>query len=141
MDHHFDKLDVAITMCGHTSMETAYAIPDYPYSFTLRCEARAWIERKKNFGERFMFQTKNPKNGIWNKPRAGTYSTLHAMYLDSQGHLQNAGWTPYLGAEGLAAFRERFSLSLEQQELAGAIQERYRAMEARKAATAATTGV
>jgi hypothetical protein len=140
MSNPFATLDVALTMCNHVSMETAYAIPDYPYSFTLRCEARAWIERKPKHGERFMFQTKNPKNGVWNKPRASTYSSLCALYVDSQGHLQHAGWTPYLGADGLAAFRERFSLSLEQQKAADVYTKLFAAHEARKAAAAAATG-
>jgi len=83
--------DVQEALKGHTSMETAYLVDDYPYGFRLRCKIRYWIEYKKGKGFRFWSQTSNPKvvGLVWNKPKAGTYADNAAfMYLDSNGHVQ-----------------------------------------------------
>lgn len=68
---------------GHVSEATALVQPDYPYSFTLRCERRVWIETGlKGAGkgqDRFVSQTRNPKTGRWNAPKCSTYSP--AMFL------------------------------------------------------------
>ena len=71
-------------LLGHTSEDTAYVVADYPYSFTLRTQIRYWVESKKNFGQRFVSQTMNPKTGRWNKPKAGTYSNIITMGLDEE---------------------------------------------------------
>jgi hypothetical protein len=74
---------------GHDSMESAYNVDDYPYSFKLRCKIRYWLEMRPKKGFRFVSQTENPKTGRWNKPKASTYVDLGgAMYLDSQKHVQ-----------------------------------------------------
>ena len=49
-------------LIGHTSQETAFVQPDYPYSRRLRCQRRGWIETKKGHGQRFVTQTSNPKS-------------------------------------------------------------------------------
>ncbi len=68
---------------GHVSEATALVQPDYPYSFTLRCERRVWIETGlKGPGkdqDRFVTQTRNPKTGRWNAPKCSTYSS--ALFL------------------------------------------------------------
>jgi hypothetical protein len=78
---------------GHTSAETAYLVPDYPYG-RLRCKIRYWVETAtKGSGkgeQRWVSQTTNPKvpGEVWNKPKASTYSALVAMYLDEKDHVQ-----------------------------------------------------
>jgi hypothetical protein len=72
----------------HCDFESAYVIADYPYSFTLRCEKRVWVESNKK-GQRLVEVTKNPKTGSWNKPKASTYSELVILYLDQQGYVQS----------------------------------------------------
>ena len=69
-------------LIGHTSAETAYVVDDYPYGFRLRTQIRYWIESKQGFGQRFVSQTLNPKNGVWNKPKAGTYSEIVMLGID-----------------------------------------------------------
>lgn len=75
---------------GHTSMETAYVVEDYPYGFRLRCQIRYWLEYRKGHGTRLTTQTTNPKKGdIWNKPKSSTYSTGFAfLYLDENDHVK-----------------------------------------------------
>lgn len=100
---------------GHTSPETAYLVPDYPYGFTLRCKIRYWLETNKH-GTRFVSQTSNPKasgfgGDVWNKPKASTYCKFAGcMYLDEQGHVQWSGLTEYStaaeAAEWLSTYRE-----------------------------------
>lgn len=95
---------------GHTSLETAYHIADYPYGFRLRCEMKAWLEFKKGKGYRFVTMTSNPKKpGTWNKPKASTYVDFAAgMYLDHEGHIQWTGASPYGGADAVAKFAALF---------------------------------
>jgi hypothetical protein len=64
---------------GHTSMETAYLQPDYPYG-GYRCMRRVWLEQAIKGAARGQYrlvtQTTNPRvpEVRWNKPHPGTYS-------------------------------------------------------------------
>ncbi len=98
----------------HTSPETAYVIEDYPFGFRLRCKKRTWVEFKKNKGYRVVSQTTDPRQAteFWNAPKAGTYlPTCAALYLDEEGHLQNAGiYFAYPSeVEKQKAFRDKFA--------------------------------
>lgn len=87
-------------LSGHTSMETAYVVEDYPYGFRLRCKIRYWLESNKN-GTRLVSQTSNPKREglVWNKPKASTYARFAAcMYLDEHDHVTWSGLTEYTTA-------------------------------------------
>jgi len=76
------------TLTGHINPESAFVVDDYPYGFRLRTQIRYWIETKKGHGQRLVSQTLNPKNGQWNKPKAGTYDVIKVMVLDeSNGHV------------------------------------------------------
>ncbi len=75
---------------GHTSLETAYVIADYPYG-RLRCQRRVWIESSPRLGFRFVAQTENPRNGRWNAPKKSTYTDIAAcLYLDENNHVHMA---------------------------------------------------
>jgi hypothetical protein len=98
-------------LLGHTSPETAYLVPDYPYGFRLRCQIRYWIETKKGHGQRVVSQTTNPKRPgeHWNQPKGSTYATIKALYLDdTSGHVENAGISGYANEEELDAFIAKF---------------------------------
>lgn len=90
-------------LLGHTSPETAYVVEDYPYGFRLRCKIRYWIETAEKGAKkgqvRFMSQTTNPRKvgmgDVWNKPKGSTYVALAWLYLDSEGHVQWTGVSPY----------------------------------------------
>jgi hypothetical protein len=80
-------------LSGHYSVETSLLQSDYPYSFTLRCQRRCWIEYKHGKGYRFVTQTSNPKRPgtAWNTPKKSTYTRFGmVLYLDEQDHVQ---WT------------------------------------------------
>lgn len=81
---------------NHNSLETAYMIDDYPYG-SMRCRMRVWLEHKASKGWRLMQQTENPKNLVWNKPKASTYVMLAAcMYIDTENnHVEWDGITEY----------------------------------------------
>jgi len=75
---------------GHTTQDTAYVQPDYPYGRTDRCQRRVWLEQAVKGSakgqRRLVTQTSNPKvpgadrlvpaNGrlVWNKPHPATYA-------------------------------------------------------------------
>jgi hypothetical protein len=94
---------------GHTDMNSAFLVDDYPYGFQLRTQIRYWLEYKPSKGYRFVSQTKNPKTGQWNKPKASTYMELAgAMYLDEKDHVQWTGLGIYSDAPKVAEFVKEF---------------------------------
>ena len=93
----------------HTSESTAYLVENYPYGFTARTAIRYWLEHKPKKGWRLVSQTKNPKTGAWNKPKASTYTDWGgAMYLDGQDHVQWTGVGPYTNDAQMLAFVTTF---------------------------------
>lgn len=88
---------------NHTE-QNPFLVNDYPYGFRLRTQARYYIETTPKKGDRFVFQTLNPKNNRWNTPKKSTYSNLGAMYLDEKQHVQFAGVTIYTSPEKVEAF-------------------------------------
>ena len=103
------------TLLGHTSPETAYVVDDYPYGFRLRTQIRYWIETKKNHGQRFVSQTRNPKTGRWNAPKAGTYSPIVVMWLDTDNHVQTSALGHYFDDERIDTFETSFADALTEQ--------------------------
>ena len=84
---------------GHASEATAYVVDDYPYGLRVRTTIRYWLEHKPKKGWRFMAQTRNPKTGAWNKPKASTYADWGAaMFLDAEGHVSWIGVGQYSAA-------------------------------------------
>lgn len=78
-------------LLNHTNETNAFINENYPYG-RLRTERRVWIETdpKGKKGDRFVTQTKNPKNGRWNKPKKSTYQSLGFLFLDEKKHIH---WT------------------------------------------------
>lgn len=96
---------------GHTSQDTAYVVSGYPYG-RLRTNIRFWNEFRPSKGYRFVSQTQNPKNGVWNNPRLGTYYLLAGgLYLDDQDHVQFMGLGEYSSAEEALAYVQLFQLA------------------------------
>lgn len=94
---------------GHTSEATAYVVDDYPYGFVARTTIRYWLEMKPKKGWRFVSQTKNPKTGKWNKPKASTYTEWGAaMFLDDKGHVHWDGVGVYSDDQKILAFITTF---------------------------------
>jgi len=79
-------------LIGYDSEQNAYSVDNYPYGYTLRTTIRYWIETNKTGDQRFCSQTKNPKTGIWNKPKKGTYSSVIVMGLDDNNHVSHEGY-------------------------------------------------
>ncbi len=63
-------------------------VENYPYSFSLRTTLIDSIDFDAKKGYRHSRQTKNPKTGIWNKPKKSTYYALMVRYYDDKGHIQ-----------------------------------------------------
>jgi hypothetical protein len=76
---------------GHNSFETAKAVEDYPYGRRWRCTMYYWIESKKNFGDRLVKRSINPKNNRLNKPHPGQYSSLLWLFEAANGHIKATG--------------------------------------------------
>jgi hypothetical protein len=85
---------------GHTSPETAYLVPDYPYGRKVRCRIRYWLEKDPKKGFRFVSQTENPKTLRWNAPKKSTYARFAgAMYVDgATGRVHWTGVSEYTSA-------------------------------------------
>lgn len=99
-------------LAGHTSEATAYLQEDYPYG-RLRCQRRVWVETKPRMGQRMVTQTQNPKNGRWNKPNAGTYSSVIVIFLNSEnGHVEHDGLNGYVAEEKIDTFETEFGSGL-----------------------------
>jgi hypothetical protein len=130
---------------GHTTIETAYVVNDYPYGFRLRCKIRYWLEYAKGKGFRLCSQTTNPKVPVerWNTPKKSTYSMLGVMGLDEQGHVTWTGCSMY-DFEKLAEFETVYGTQFDetQQAVCTAARKAYERYQAAKAArerlTAAT---
>lgn len=103
-------MSIVKQLIGHTSEDTAYLVDDYPYGYTLRTQIRYWIETKKNFGQRFVSQTLNPKTGKWNKPKASTYHAVLVLGLDEEDHVVCHGTSYYDDAEVWTQYKDRFVL-------------------------------
>lgn len=97
--------NVSQPISDHTDPESAYNVEDYPYGFRLRTTIRYWVETKRMHGQRMVSQTKNPKNGRWNKPKASTYSPVVMMALDDQDHVVNHGLSPYSSLDEIEMFQ------------------------------------
>jgi hypothetical protein len=65
------------------SLETAAVAKDYPYG-SLRTEMFFFVEEKGKKGHRPVTQSRNPKNGIMNKPHAGTYRSLPTFVVETK---------------------------------------------------------
>lgn len=104
-------------LAGHTSFETAYIVPDYPYGFRLRCKIAYWIETNKH-GSRFWSRTTNPKKvgpggaDIWNKPKASTYSPVLVMGLDENDHVKTTSVRSWASDAEIDAFIETYGEAL-----------------------------
>lgn len=99
---------IVTALYGHNSAETAYVVDNYPYG-RLQCKMRFWLETKPNKGTRLMMQSQNPKNGIWNKPKAGNYSLVtENLYLDENGHCKACAIHQYSTAENALEFVKAF---------------------------------
>jgi len=110
-------------LTGHTSQETAYVVEDYPYGFRLRCKIRYWIETKKGHGQRVMSQTTDPKrgNGWTNKPKGSTYNAIKVLYIDDNGHVQNAAIDIYSTTPQIDAFETLYAAALTSERDQGAL--------------------
>jgi hypothetical protein len=101
-------------LLNHESEKTAYIVNDYPYGFRLRTKIRYWIETKKGFGQRFVSQTLNPKNGKWNTPKKGNYTTILLMGLDDQtGYVitESCNNWNYNSEQEVLNFQEKYTLT------------------------------
>lgn len=100
-------------LIGHVSQETSFEQNNYPYG-NLKCLRRVWVETKKGHGKRFVFQTCNPKNGKWNAPKKGTYSSLIVLYLDLEtDHVEYSEISGYDSLEKIEAFEQEYSEGLK----------------------------
>jgi len=93
---------------NHTSPETAKTVKDYPWGFKLRTEQRYWIETVAKKGDRFVTQTKNPKSGLWCKPKKSTYSCLIVMVENEKQHVSSSSVNIYAHKDKVKTFVEGF---------------------------------
>lgn len=94
---------------GHTSIDTAYLVTNYPWGFTLKTEKQFWIEFKESKGFRFCSRTKDPKKDRWCEPKNGTYCALAmCMYLDEKEHVTYSCLTEYSSAKDIQEFVGNF---------------------------------
>ena len=72
--------------------QNPYLVDNYPYGFK-KTNKRFWVETTKK-GQRFIGQTQNPNNQIWNKPNKSTYSDITLVCrVKENGHIVNIGFS------------------------------------------------
>jgi len=105
-----------IQLLNHVNLETAYLLPDFPYSFGTKTKARYWIETRQAYGQRLYTQFCAPRSESWYKPKPSLYSDIIVMTVDTNGY--DAGLVvPHfidvqsLNAEQLKQFAEYFVLT------------------------------
>lgn len=82
-------------LVGHTNINNAYEVKDYPYGFRLRTSIFYWIESKEGKGDRLCSYTINPKNGRKNAVKCSTYSAFMYMYINEDGHVKRESIDAY----------------------------------------------
>lgn len=70
--------------------DTAYVVEDWPWGWTLKTEARFWVETTKH-GDRIVQQTLNPKTGKWCKPKKQTYEAVEVIAVTDEGKVTSVG--------------------------------------------------
>jgi len=106
-------ISTCTALYGHTSAETAYIQPDYPYGRTLRCQRRVWVEYRKGYGMRFCTQTSDPKRStlVLNNPKCCTYIPNNCLLLDpSNEHIHQYNLTPYPDSDQMGKFQTFWGL-------------------------------
>lgn len=92
---------------NHNTEHNAIVVDNYPYG-RHKTEKRYWIESTPKRGDRLCGQTKNPKNGFWNKPKKSTYTSIGILTKnDENGHINWEGVNIYSGAEAVKKFVDR----------------------------------
>jgi len=86
-------------LLGHTSEETAFTVDNYPWGYTLKTQRRYWVETKDKKGQRFCYQTKNPKTGKWCAIKKGTYKACVILLQDENGHVGTTSFHPAESSE------------------------------------------
>jgi len=98
---------------GHTSEETAKVIDNYPWGFKLKTQRRYWIETVAKKGDRFVFQTLDPRTNKWCKPKKSTYSDVMYMVEKDNGHISRGEISQY--SDNIASRASKLELSELQQ--------------------------
>ena len=81
--------------------DSAYIVPNWPWGFKLKTEARFWIETTK-VGDRFVQQTKNPKTGKWCKPKKSTYDAVLVLAIKDGNRPSRVGFATGASGETIA---------------------------------------
>jgi len=85
--------------------DTAYIVKDWPWGWTLKTEARFWIETTKR-GDRFVKQLVNPKTGKWCKPKKQTYEAVLVLAILDDGEVTFKGLGNHADRDKIAAVLE-----------------------------------
>lgn len=86
--------------------DSAYVVSNWPWGWTLKTEARFWIETTKA-GDRFVQQTMNPKTGKWCKPKKGTYDAVLVLGVTGAGIVTRVGFAKGANDKTIAAMVDK----------------------------------
>ncbi len=81
--------------------DTAYVVEDWPWGWTLKTEARFWVETTKH-GDRIVQQTLNPKTGKWCKPKKQTYEAVEVIAVTDENKVTSVGIGKYANQDRIA---------------------------------------
>jgi len=74
-------------LSGHTSLNTAYAVDNYPYG-RKRTTKYYWVDTHIRKGDRLATVTKNPKTGRLNQVHFDIYYTFVYLFINEDGHVK-----------------------------------------------------
>jgi hypothetical protein len=78
-------------LTDHSTTETAFLIPRFPYYFGAYTSVRYWIETKFVYGQRAMTQIYDPATMSWFKPKPGGYFDFVFLLIENNPNALNLG--------------------------------------------------
>lgn len=112
-----DNVRITVLKPVHKNLETGFVSSDYPYGYNRTTERRIWIETKtsktQSDKQRVVTCTKNPRTGIWNKPKRATYNDICVLFIEEEsGHVKSDGLHQYNTVERAGEFLDKYADAL-----------------------------
>jgi hypothetical protein len=78
-------------LSGHSTIDSAFTIPRFPYYFGAYTSVRYWIETKFVYGQRAITQIYDPATMAWFKPKPGSYFDFVFLLVENDQNALNLG--------------------------------------------------
>jgi hypothetical protein len=69
-------------LVNHYDVDSAYVVKQYPHHRGINTQVRYWVETRKPYGQRLVYQTLDPYTCKWLKEKPGAYVALAIMRVN-----------------------------------------------------------